>query len=232
MKESLKSAKIFYDQYKILIYPVLVGLASLFLIFFLISPQIKSFLGGKENLEQARNKLEILTVKANDLEAINGDDLREKMGLSLIALPEEKDFSGVIGVMQEVAQISGVVLVSVQIGQAQSQTATGGFPVKVGVVGSKLSMASFLENIERSSRVMKAGSMELSFSKLQDSVDAALMVDVFYAPTPTALGAVTDSLPLITPEDEKIIISLSRAPISTFSAQPANIPLGKSNPFE
>ena len=232
MKEQLKRAKFFYDQYKIFIYPVLVTVASLFLIFFLILPQIKGFLGGRENLGQVRNRLEVLTVKAKELETIDKEDLRKKMGLTLTALPSEKDFPQVIGVLQEVARASGVVLLSIQIGQAQSASTTNGFPVKVEVVGSKLALASFLRNVESSSRVMKAGSIELSFSKVQDNIDASVMVDVFYAPTPTALGVVTDNLPKITPEDEKIIVSLSRAPASTSSAIPANVSLGKSNPFE
>ncbi len=232
MKEQLKGFKIFYDRYKIFIYPILVTGASLFLIFFLILPQITGFLGGKENLERSRNKLDILTVKAKDLAAIDEEVLRKKMNLTLAALPAEKDFGQVIGVIQEVAQASGVVLISVQIGQAQNSNSNGGFPVKVEVVGSKLALAVFLRNIETSSRVMKAGNVELSFSKLQDNIDASIMVDVFFAPTPSALGAVTDNLPKISPEDEKIIVSLSRVPISTFSATPSNIPFGKSNPFE
>lgn len=232
MKIELKEVKLFYDQYKIFIYPVLVSVTSLFLILFLILPQIKGFLGGRENLELSRNKLEILSVKAKDLEAINEEDLRKKMGLTLTALPQEKDFPQVIGVLQEVAKASGMVLVSVQIGQAQNATANSGFPVKVEVVGSKIALTMFLKNVESASRVMKVGSIELSFSKLQDNVDASVMIDVFYAPTPSALGAVTDNLPKISPEDEKIIVSLSRAPVSTFSAIPTNVSLGKSNPFE
>lgn len=232
MKPEFKGIKSLYDQYKIFIYPVLVAGASLFLILFLILPQITGFFGGRENLEQARNKLEILSVKAKDLEAINEEDLRKKMGLTLLALPPERDFAQVIGVIQEVAKSSGMTLVSVQIGQAQSSNIGGGFPVKVEVVGSKFAFGSFLKNVESASRVMKAGAIELSFSKVQDSVNALVMVDVFYAPTPSALGAVTDNLPKISPEDEKIIVSLSKAPVSTYSGIPKDIPLGKSNPFE
>ena len=148
MKVNLKSVKFIYDQYKIFIYPILVAGTSLFLILFLILPQIKGFLGGRENLEQARNKLEILTVKAKDLEAINEEDLRKKMGLTLVSLPQEKDFPQVIGVLQEVARSSGMLLISAQIGQAQNSVANGNFPVKVEVVGSKLAWARFLKNVE------------------------------------------------------------------------------------
>lgn len=232
MKESLRGIKLFLDQYKIVIYPVLVGLASLFLIIFLILPQISGFFSGQSNLEVAKNRLEILTAKAEGLEAIDNDQLQKQVALAVTALPSGKDLARVIGVMQGVAKASGLALLSVQIGQTTSSAASGGFSVKVEVSGSEFALSNFLRNVESSSRVMKVGAMDLAFSKVQNNIDAAVTVEVFYSPTPQALGAVTDSLPQITPEDEKIIISLSRAPVSTYSASPANILIGKSNPFE
>lgn len=231
MKEKLTPVKVFYDQYKIFIYPLLVGLSSLFLILFLILPQIKGFLSGRENLQEAKENLKILTAKAEDLAAINEDTLRQKLGVALAALPPEKDFAQVLGVLQDVAQVSGVSLTSIQVGQAQAASAGGSISVKAEVVGSKFVLAAFLRNVETASRVMKVGGVELAFSRTQDSADASILVDVFFAPTPQALGAVTESLPQITTEDEAIISSLSKAPVSTFSAVPSPT-RGKSNPFE
>lgn len=230
MKEKLRGAKELYDQYKIFIYPVLVGLASLFLILFLILPQIRGFFSGRENLQQVKENLKILTAKAEDLAAINEDTLKQKLGVALTALPLEKDFAQVLGVLQDVAQVSGVSLTSIQVGQAQASSESG-FAVKVEVVGSKFTLATFLRDVENASRVMKVQGVELAFSRTREGADASILVDVFYAPTPQALGAVTESLPQITTEDEAIISSLSRAPVSTFSAT-SSLPRGKANPFD
>lgn len=230
MKEKARTLKIFYDQYKILIVPVLVGVSSLFLVLFVIVPQLQSFLGGRATLQETEENLKILTVKAGGLESINEDDLRKKLAVALSALPPERDFAKAIGILQDVAALSGVSLSSIQIGQAQAESGSG-FSVKVELVASKLTMAHFLRQVESAPRVMKVQGLDLAFSRTGEGIDAAVVLEVFFAPAPQALGAVTDSLPQISPEDEKVLLTLSNAPVATFSATPSS-PRGKPNPFD
>ncbi|MBI4038194.1 type 4a pilus biogenesis protein PilO [Candidatus Daviesbacteria bacterium] len=231
-KESLIN---FYLKYKIIIYPVLIGVASLFLIAAVILPQLKSYLKERENLENSSQRLQNLEVKAAELNNINTEELKKQLQISVIALPPDKDFADIVGVLQDLTVRSGLSLNTIQLGQVQTNTAAAvsNYTMKLEVFGSKSGLESLVESIEKASRVMKVSSIDLSAAKGFGGVTANLTIEVFFASNPQQLGSVEAALPKISDEEQKILVRLFQAQKTTGSiSQNVPLPRGKSNPFE
>lgn len=219
--------KFLSSEYKLFIYPMIVALASFCLIFFLIVPQLKDFLVGQGDLDQAKTRLSSLDVKAKELESINNSDLNHDLLLALYALPVEKDFSILVGILKELASQSGVNLLSLHLGSSQDPNE---FIIKADLIGSSSALGTLLNNIEKTPRVMKVRSVESAASGVGNTISATVAVTVFFSPAPKSLGAIDSSLPKLSDKDQVILTGLSRSNVT--SAVPVLAPAGKADPFQ
>lgn len=214
-------------QYKVLIYPLIVGLASAVLIVFVIVPQLRGFLSGQDDLKQKQARLNNLEVKAKELEGLDQKIYTEKLLAALYYLPVDKDFSNIIGIFRELTAAAGMSLTSLH--PSVNSVASGSYSVKADVVGPVNNLGNLLDVIEKSPRVMKLQSIDTTPST-SGILNVTLSVSVYFSPTPVSLGAVDALLPQITQQDQIILNSLSLP--SEAPGQVITLPSGKANPFE
>lgn len=229
-KQSLMN---FYIKYRLVIYPAVVAFSSLILIIFVIYPQLKDFFDGKNKISKERERIVNLEAKASDLEKVNQVEVEKSLKNALVALPQNQDFTSLVGIFQKLGAGSGITLVSLQLGSSQVQVpGASGFSVKLEVEGSSLALANLLKNIDQASRSMKVESVEVSKTQ-GGNLTGSVLVDVFYAPVPTQLGNLEQEAPKLSAEEEKILQELSIS-IPTLSTESSlSLPArGKPNPFE
>lgn len=214
-------------QYRIFVYPLSVGLASLALIAFVIVPQLQGYLSGRDDLLQKQTRLNNLEVKAKELENFDQAVYSDKLLSAFYYLPVDKDLANIIGIFRELAAAAGMSLTSLF---PSSGAETDSYTVKADVVGQSGNLGDLLDKIEKSPRVMQVVSVETSPSS-SGLLNATLTVKVYFAPPPKSLGAIDAPLPKLT-EADQIILSGLTAPSSQAPGQTIIIPTGKLNPFE
>ena len=213
------------SNYKTLIYPSVVGLASLIIIIFVIVPQLQGFLSGQDDLKLKQARLNTLEVKAKELESFNQEAYTEKLLNAFYYLPVDKDYSNIIGIFRELTASAGMSLNSLHPG---SGPAANSYSVKADIVGQTSSLGAMLEAIEKSPRVMKLESVETSTST--SGLNATLTVSVYYDAPPQSLGAIDVPLPKLTEQDQVVLSSLT-PPSAQSGSTTIVLPSGKSNPF-
>ena len=92
----------FYAQYKLFIFPLVVGISSLILIVFVILPQTIKLVTNQGAEEELFNKSQFLEVKAQDLDNLDQEDLSRKVQYVLGVYPADKDFGNIVGIIQSV----------------------------------------------------------------------------------------------------------------------------------
>lgn len=231
-KEGLKE---FYQKNRSLIFPVLVGLASLLLIFLVLIPQIGNLISDNSSLTQVQEKSRFLEVKASELQNVDEVKLQKDLNISLNALPSNKDYLEVINLIQALLPQSGFSLNSLQFGQDTNQSTRLAFTVKMELSGPRSSLNVLLTNFESTYRPMRIASIETN-TKEQNSafVSAVILLNIFYSPLPTSLGSVETPLPKLSDKDQELINNLAKVitPVSSAGPVSGNVPLGKSDPFQ
>lgn len=219
-----------YAKYKLIVYPLTLTLAGLVLIILVIIPQIKLFIDSQATLNSEQARTKTLEVKAQELSSINPDDLTQKLTVAIAALPTDKDYGSIIGLIQRIAANSNVTISSLTLAPIAGEK-TPGFAVNVDVLGLKPSIDQMISSIDQSSRVMKVASIDISSSKAS-TIEAGLIINVFYAPAPAALGSVDSELPKLSAQDEAILATLASSQTTTPSNVSQLLPRGKANPFQ
>lgn len=242
----------FYVLNKLIIFPVLVALASGTLIVLVIFPQIKGYFKGQEDIKITQERVKVLGVKAEELQNVPEEDLKSKLQTAVQTLPEDKDYTSVIGVVQRLAATSGVSLASVNLegGGSKGVPGVSSFGVKASITGSRSGFDEFVKAVQNAPILMKISAISVDTSGAQDQVSVSLSLSVYYSPTPKSLGSIDSPLPKLTEDEEKLAAKLASnvgsAPtvvastISTGGEEPkigeeppkVLLPRGKDNPFE
>lgn len=81
---------------KALIFPLLIGVAIVFVILQFTVPQIKQIMQARQELKAERGRLDQLVKKATALEELNEESLTNNFKTSQDALPSEKDVAGIL----------------------------------------------------------------------------------------------------------------------------------------
>lgn len=228
----------FYAKYKTIIFPILVGAAGLSLTVLVIIPQIRGYFNSKEDEVVTQNRLKILEVKAQELEGISKDDLSRKVRVATVALPIEKDYTTVFGLLQRLSAEAGVNLESVNLDTEGVKDSIGAsnFSVKIAINANNLSLDEFFKKIENTPTVLNVGSLTTDITS-DNLLSSSLSLDVYFSPAPKTLGGIDSPLPELTTEEEILISKLEQAlavaPVTSTSEQPSTLlPRGKPNPFE
>ena len=225
----------FYYRYKFYLFPALSAVVGILLIALVIAPQALIFFSNRSALESHLERIDFLGQKIEKLNSLNESDLKKKTEIMLTVLPENKDYSNTLGLIQSIVGNSGFVITNFQIGSAFTNSATGsfGFNIKIEVAGQRESFKSFLEGIENSNQILKVSSIEINEQKAQNRMESIVSIDVFYANLPKTIGAINATLPEITEKDQQLInkyqkLGNSLTPVSTVAASLK----GKLDPFE
>lgn len=224
----------FYQTYKFYIFPVVVVVSSLFLIFFAIYPSTIKLLNNQQTVESLTVKSKFLESKVTALENYAGTDLPRKVDVALISFPTDRDYGNIFSLLQQLAADSGFTISSISIGNAA--TKTGGaesFIVNLDMKGSKLLLQNLLNSIESSPRLVRVSNLEISSSPVIQVSNVLLGIEVLYAQLPQNFGSTDSPVPELTEKDEGLLTKLAKAVAPTQQASTSfHSPRGKPNPFE
>jgi Tfp pilus assembly protein PilO len=232
----MKSLLETYNKYKLLLFPLFIGFAGLLVIIFVIIPQVQDYFKGQEQINELAKRQSILEAKAKALESVNKDEVDSKLTVVLVALPIDKDYPGIIGLIQKLVADNGLTLTNLQIGSGANANSSGvlNYSLKVETSGPKDGFNKLVPILEKASRIVKIGSIEFTPLGLKGDLSANFTLEAYYGPIPSSVGAVDAPLPQLTAEDEKLLSTLAQSASlgkGTFEGEPL-LPRGKANPFE
>lgn len=227
-----------YSEYKLLIFPIVVALSSLFLIVFAIYPQTIKLIENQKLALDFTNKSKFLETKVIALESFDEADLSKKINTALSTFPAEKDYGNILGLMQQLIAESGFSITSISLGDSGSKlNQADSYTVKLQVQGARALFQTLLSNLEKSPRLMKISTIDISANQASQTADVSLAIDVLYSGLSQNFGAIDSPLPQIEQKEEELLANLARANeagSSSLAIQQSisSSPRGKSNPFE
>ncbi len=221
----------FYQTYKLYIFPAVVALSSLFLIVFAIYPQTIKLITNQAAATDLTNKSKFLAGKVLALESIDEQDLARKLDYAVASYPTDKDFGTVVGLLQKIAAQSGFTIISFSLGNPDASGKNSGYEIKLETTGAKALVASLLNNLENSPRLMRVNNINVSSKNESSSVSVSLVIEVLYSSAPQNFGSADSPLPELSQKDEELIARLVKS--GGLISQPSDIiKKGKANPFE
>lgn len=233
MKEKLLK---FYLDFRLYIFPAVVGFSCIILIVFVIYPQTEKLILNQKAKSEIISRFELLEAKASSLENINEQDLERKLTAALTSLPAESDFSVIIGILGVITNANGFSVSGLGINPTtyQVEDGTSRYGVTTQVLGPQDLLPRLTKAIESSPRIMKVKTLEVSKNPEGGVVTVSLGLEVLFAPASTTLAGVDSPLPSLSQEDEDLLTSLTsiiRPSQITIEPIPSG-PKGKANPFE
>ncbi|MCL5439264.1 MAG: hypothetical protein M1268_04770 [Patescibacteria group bacterium] len=116
--------KIIYVRYRP--YLIYSGVIIICLIIFLkvVIPQIYDFFTVRDEVNQIRERINVLTQNLNLLSNLNNSDLDSDLNITALALPPEKDFAGILNAIKQASAKSGAVVgdYSFMVGEISGKT--------------------------------------------------------------------------------------------------------------
>lgn len=223
----------FYRTYRLYVFPTIIAVLSLFLIVFLIYPQIVKLISNQKDEGELINKSKFLETKVSAMESYNIEDLSHKLEIALNAYPDNKDYSVVMSLLQQLVAKSGFKTVA--IAQGSNFKAAGGsdsYELKLEIVGVKPNLPILLNNLESSLRLIRVNSIDAASTNNSEGLNVSLVVGVLFGAIPKNLGSLDSPLPDFSQKDEDLIARLVEAGGVPLESGSASTPRGKSNPFE
>lgn len=229
----------FYLEFRLYIFPIVVAVSSLILIFVVIYPTTVRLINNQKLQKQMLSQSAFLETKAATLEKLDQSDLSKKVSYALVSYPTEPDYSNILGLLQQIANKNGFSVTTLSI--SNSNNVIGGvqkYNVKLEAIGGKDLLPRLITSIESSTRIMKVKDIAVSPGKDINSITLSMEVEVLYSAIPTSLGGPDSPLPQLSDKDQQLLTTLAifsnsatRVVAATQSASPSS-PRGKANPFE
>lgn len=232
----------FYKDNKYLVWLALVGSLAGVILVFAIFPQIQALIKDRQNLADAKTKLQVLDSKNSLLGNLDDTALKQNLQTAVIALPEDIEPSSAFGVLQQTAYVSGVNIAAMEFSASRVTAGQGipSFSINVVAVSTKSNLGLFLKNLTQSPVVMNISGLNISSTGTNNLLAANLQIEAFYSPPPDNSDLAGKPLPKISPEEEQIMADLATYNAnSNFSSVASNsnpqtsvlLPRGKDDPF-
>jgi len=165
----LKSLKFIFNKDKSYIFPIIIFLASILLFSQFVIPQFKLLTAAQGEIKELNAKTEILNQNLNLLSNINDETLGSQLDLLDLALPNDKDFMGVLNAVNIAAQKAGVSIgsFSFQVGNLATSESKGTFPVislTVPITADSAGANSFIQILSNTFPLSEVNSVKINDS--------------------------------------------------------------------
>lgn len=227
----------FYAAYRLIIFPAVVGLCCLILISFVIIPQFLKLLNLRTLEQENLKRSGILEAKAAELINFDPEDIKRKTSLALNVLPQDKDYPGALGVVEDLFEQNVFVVDSLSLsgGGSATPSESQSYTINARVSGQKTLLLPLIKNIENASRVMRVGSVEIAPSKESSAVSATLSINILYSSAEGKAGGSDAPVQKLSAEEEQVLAKLGSLlslpdPVEFVSGGDGQ--RGKQNPFE
>lgn len=229
-----KEALLFYQKYRILIFPSIVALSAIILLIFVIYPQAINLLNNQKKSADIIKKSDFLQTKVQALESYDENDLKNKVSVATFSYPVDKDLGIIVGLLQDITSKSGFSITALGLtgGGSSNDTEVQSYGISLELTGSEGLLATLLKNLENSSRLLRVSSIETSISK-DKIMSVNLSIEALYLGAPGDFGSIDSPLPEITSDEQDLLTKLVQiAPVSSQISTSTSTSRGKSNPFE
>lgn len=242
--EILEKLKVFYQKYKLILWPISSGLACLIIIFFVIIPQFTEYLGIKSKINDLQKRSDSLEVKAQELEELDDVNVKRNLQIAFTVLPTSPDIPQVMIVLQDIIGKSDLSLKNTNYSTSVNTSAKGSFQLTVSVVGQLSSIRRFLINLKEAPLVFQIESIKAQFNHDGSLVEAEIPIQAFYESNIGVSNALDQPIPKLSNEELNLMSNLAaRAPSLSYDveeladlgtieqASDSAVPLGKADPF-
>jgi Tfp pilus assembly protein PilO len=245
VKEQLNSLKLqissmaffrspFFLKYNRLIIPGTVLVLALFIIVLVTIPQFLKLFATFRTIEELNTKKLFYQKKISELQSLDLALYRKELETALVALPVDKDITGVTGELLVALSESGMSLENINFSSAAAESEkVQEYTLNLDVSGSEDNLKNFLDRVELSPRIIRLSTINVTRSK-NNTINAAIGFATLYQQLPQNIGSVDENVPQITPEDlktladiENKIKSLPRVSLQ----QASSSAVGKLDPF-
>ena len=210
---------------------------SAVLILAVIFPQLILIHQTDETIQTNQQKIENFKLKIKNLQSINKDEYKQDLGVTLVALPIEKDLPAAFDQIQILLAKNKLQLVNISFDNspvtADSAKKAQSFQIKLGVNGSQDSFKEFILDLKSAPQIMKLSGLSISAGQGGLS-QSNVILTAYYESPPTTLGSIDQSISLLSGKDKDLISTLTSnsQSIPVISSSQAFGPRGKSNPFQ
>lgn len=225
-----------YQRYQIFLLPLFSAVICFGLFGLIVYPQINIFLENRKKIEEINIKQQLLESKLGTLEKVNPDIFKKNIEVALLALPAEKDVTGVISQLLYLLNINRLTLNEMSFLGVAAQDKQDSIQIKIDISGGKDSFKSFITGLASLPRIIKVSSLEVSSSKEGEVIQSSLTLQAFYQVLPNSIGNVNAPLPVISPKETEVLSKiqsssqvLPQAPVASSSG---SVVKGKTDPFK
>lgn len=217
--------KLLYFKYKAYGIPI-IGFLFIWIIFFqFVLPQIQNFFITKDEVTASEQTLATLTQNYNLIALQNEDEEKKYLAIATAALPQEKDFAGILTAISAAAGESGVIVndYSFQIGDINSIIQKGKpdnqtVQISLTIKGSMDQTKDFLTALAAQFPLS-----EISSITMTSDGTAAITANFFYVPAQKVPFVDTNPLVVISAEQKKVLDTLSHNATTQISLSAVHI---------
>jgi len=201
----------FYLKYKQYLLPVGVILGCIIIFLVWITPQFQTYLGNRDTVQSDEETLHVIQQNISTLSLLKENDITTNLKTASLALPAEKDFTGILNAISQAAQLSNVGLgdYTFQIGDLfgkNSNTQNGQLTIQINL--------SLLGNIPATKRFMDTLSKEFPLSeitaiRIKGDNGADITALFFYKPLSNVNVVATIPIQQLSLPQQKLLKSLT-----------------------
>lgn len=224
-----------YRRYKLIIWPVFSGLASVIILALVIVPQFFSYLKIKDQISLTENHSSKLDAKAAELEQFDQSVTKRKLETAFTVLPSDQDVPKSLAILQSIVRSSALELKSTNFVSSRKGKGKESFQLTITVSGPIGMIRSFLLTLKDSPQIFQVESINIKFLRTGSVVEAAIPISVFYEGISQVQSKPDQPLPKLTQDEEELLLKFSKITAGlegSSSAVSESVPLGKSDPFE
>ena len=190
--------------------------------------------------------VDVLKQKITVLQSINEDEIRGNLQTLLSAIPSDKSLATLFSTLDGLSTQTGISIEDVSLARPGSlatasatrltvaERAIGSniLPLSIHVSGTFDHIQNFLTTSINIRRLFRVQSFDISF--LQNGTPSAslltatIVMEAFYSPIPSSIGAVNQPLPELTPSDIDTISKVAAMKLLTPAASSPVFPNGSS----
>lgn len=221
-----------YDYYRDASLPLGLILVCLFLILFVLLPQLMGSLNNKGQYELEKGSLQVLKDNFSYISVLDSTSLEEDLGVVSQAIPPQADFDAIISSIYYAAASSGMSMGQFQFSVNQ-EMATSDLPfvtVTLKVNSGSTETLAFIKELYKTFPASR-----ISVIRIEEKIKEVTAY-FYYKPLLTRVENNSVPVPKLTPSDEEILRSLSdwRSPESAFAptvSSTSSGALGSDFPF-
>lgn len=171
-------------HYKRLYVPFGIVIVCLLLIFFVLIPQLQQYAQQRSQIKEVEQRITILKNNLSILSAINEEAAAKQLSVVLNALPEDKDFAGILYAVGSASSKAGVGIgdFTFQVGELSAKSViTKNLPtviMNLNVLGPPQQVEIFLQELAKTFPLSNVTEISLNGTSSQ------LVVQFYYKPIP------------------------------------------------